>query len=321
MPEKRSHPAAPAARFILKPLLWIGGIAVAGLLILKLLFNIDFGFFRTTLTLKSTALTLEDIKAVEYLVTAEYFGEVIGTARDYFVRRAVPEAETLLLRLMNEANPALPVLTPIEETLLNAARGTIVKRGGMNPRLVEKLYERAGLLELIQPEFQDNHLNAGFAEAMVETLLAKRDIAYLARGTVQAGYDLAKLDESSYFLCREMKTVFLGAELDILGKEINPWFIYDPATQFFVKGFEIISQSGIDFEEDDAIDFIKAVKAECRSRLLDDAVREGLKERARTSAETTLLNLFRMFDRGVEIVRIVSAEELVRAKAACPDKP
>jgi hypothetical protein len=320
MKEKRSRPTTAAARSVLKPLLWIGGFAVAGLLILKLLFNVDFGFFRTTLTLKSTALTLEDIKAVEYLITAEYFGEVIGTARDYLVRRAVPEAEKLLLRLMNETNPALPVLTPMEETLLNAARGTIFKRGGMNPRLVEKLYERAGLLELIKPEFRDNRLNSGFAEAMVEMLLAKRDIAYLARGTVQAGYDLAKLDESGYFLCRETKTVFLRAELDILGKEINPWFIYDPAAQYFVKGFEIISQSGIDFEEDDALDFIKAVKEECRSRLLDDAVKEGLKERARTSAETTLLNLFRMFDRSVEAVRIVSPDEFIRAKNACPAK-
>lgn len=305
------------SRPFLQPLFWLLGIVALALLVLKFVFAIDFGFFKTTLSLRATALTLEDIKAVETLVTAEYFGEVIGTARDYIVRRAVPDTEKLLLRLMNDPNPAGVVLTPFEETLLNGVRGAVVRRGGMNPRLVERVTERTGALEMVKPEFQNNRLDPGFIEALVESLLAKRDIAYLARGAVQAGYDLAKLDEAKYFHCRESETIYLQAEPTILAKDINPWFIYDPAAQNSIKGFEIIAQSGIDLEDDDALDFIKAVKEECRQRLLDDALRTGLKERARTSAEETLTALFRIFDQTITAVRLVDADEFARHKAAC----
>ncbi len=320
MKEKRAHVGGVrSARGILRLLIGIALLAVLALVGLKLLFNIDFGFFRTTYSLKPTALTLEDVRAVQELTTAEYFGEVIGTARDYLVRRAVPDTENLLLRLMSEANPGQAALTPTEETMLDAVRAVILKRGGMIPRLVERVYDRAGLLELVKPEFLENKLNPAFAEAMVETLLAKRDIAYLARGTVRAGYDLSLIDESKFFLCPATGTVYVNAEPDVLGKDINPWFIYDPAAQTMVKGFEIIAQAGINLEDDDALDFIKAVKEECRQRLVDDAVKEGLRDRARTSAEETLSNLFRLFDSRVRAVRLVGEEEFAKQKTGCTE--
>jgi hypothetical protein len=311
------RPRLAPRRPVLQSLFWLVGAAAVALFVLKFVFAVDFGFFKTSLRLKATALTLDEIKAVETLVTAEYFGEVIGTARDYFVRRAVPDTEKLLLRLMNDPNPAGAVLTPFEETLLNAVRGVLVRRGGMNPRVVERVTERSGALEMVRPEFQNNHLEAGFTEMLVEVLMTRRDIAYLARGAVQAGYDLARLDESKYFHCRETGTILLLAEPVILAKDINPWFIYDPAAPNFVKGFEIIAQSGIDLEEDDALDFIKAVKEECRRRLLDDALRTGLRERARSSAEETLTALFRIFDTKINAVRLVDAETFARQKKAC----
>jgi hypothetical protein len=317
MKDTHVHHGSRRTRSFLQPLFWLVGAAAVVLFVLKFIFAIDFGFFKTTLSLKATALTLEDIKAVETLVTAEYFGEVIGTARDYIVRRAVPDTENLLLRLMNDPHPGGVVLTPFEETLLNGVRGALIRRGGMNPRIVERVTERTGALDMVRPEFQNNHLDPSFIEALVEILLTRRDIAYLARGAVQAGYDLAGLDEAKYYHCRDTGTIYLLAEPVVLSKDINPWFIYDPAAQNYVKGFEIIAQSGIDLEEDDALDFIRAVKEECRRRLLDDALRTGLKERARTSAEETLTALFRIFDSKVNAVRLVDAVEFARQKAAC----
>jgi hypothetical protein len=316
MKDSRTHHTGRRSRSFLQPLFWLVGIIAVTLAVLKFVFALDFGFFKTTFRLRATAMTLEEVKAVESLVAAEYFGEVIGTARDYFVRRAVPDTEKLLLRLMNEPNPAGIALTPFEETLLNGVRGAIVRRGGMNPRLVERVTERTGALEMVKPEFQNNHLDPGFIEAFIDTLLIKRDIAFLARGAVQAGYDLAKLDETKYYHGRSNRTIYLLAEPTILAKDINPWFIYDPAAQNFVKGFEIITQAGIDLEEDDALDFIKAVKEECRQRLLDDALRNGLKDRARISAEATLTALFRMFDAKIDAVRLVARDEFEKQKAA-----
>jgi len=303
MSARTPRPAGSGPPRFLRPLLWIAGLAVAGLIILKLVFNISLGFFfQTRLSLRPTALTLADIRSMEFLITAEYFGEVIGTARDYFVRRGVPETETLLLRLMNESRLNEARLTPVEETLLNAVRAALIKRTGMSPRMAERVADLPSLLEMVKPEFQANHLNSVFAEALVEVLLERRDIAYLARGRVTAGYDLSRLDEAGYFFCRDSGTVYLRAEPEILAKEINPWFIYDPGKSLTVKGFEIISQSGIDLEEEDSLDFINAVKEECRRRLQEDALRTGLRERARSSAEETIDNLFRIFNPAVKSV-------------------
>jgi hypothetical protein len=318
MKERSLRPRRSLVAAVLKPLLLVAAVLLAGVLALHFLFHFDFGFLRQTLSLKPSALTLEDIKDVEYLVTAEYYGEVIGTARNYFIRTAVPEAEKLLLKLMNEANPAALVLTPAEETLLNGVRGALVRRGIMNPRLAEQSFDRAQLITLVKPELMENRFTPAFADSVVETLLAKRDLAYLARGVVQAGYDLSKIGPQAYFLCPATGTAFIQAEPEILGKDINPWLIYDEANKVFVKGFEIISQDGIDLEADDALDFINAVKEECRRRLLDDAAREGLSGRAKTSAEETLANLFRMLDPTIKSVSLVTTEEFAAAKAGCP---
>ncbi len=319
---KEMRPRRSLAVSLLKPVIIVAAILLAGFLILRFGFGIDFGFVRTTLSLKPTSLTLDDVKAVEYLITAEYYGEVIGTARNYFIRTAVPEAEQLLLRLMNEPNPASLVLTPSEEALLDAARGALIRRGIMNPRLAERSFDRAYLLTLLKPELAENRFTPAFADSIVESLIARRDLAYLARGVVQAGFDLAKIEPAGFYFCAVTGTAFIQAEPEIVGKDINPWLIYDEPGQVFVKGFEIISQDGVDLEADDAIDFIKAVKEECRRRLVDDARREGLAERARSSAEETLANLFRMMDPSVKAVALVGAEEFAAAKAGCvpPEK-
>lgn len=317
---KEMRPRLLSAASPLRPLIWIAGLVLAGFLILRFGFRIDFGFFRETISLRATALTLDDVKAVEYLVTAEYYGEVIGTARNHFIRTAVPAAEGLLLRLMNEPNPALLVLTPSEEALLDAVRGALILRGIMNPRLAQKSFDRSYLMTLVKPEMMENRLTPGFADTLVEALLARRDLAFLARGVVQAGYDLAKIEPAGFFLCPVTATVFIQAEPEILGKDINPWLIYDEAGKVFVKGFEIIAQDGVDLEADDAIDFIKAVKEECRRRLIDGALREGLRERAKASAEETLTNLFGMIDPSIKAVVLVSAGELAAAKAGCAPK-
>ncbi|GEM_PF-1894850 len=317
MKEKRPRPHRSLLAAVIKPFLWTAAVLLAGVLALHFLFHYDFGFLRQTLSLKPSALTLEDIKDVEYLVTAEYYGEVIGTARNYFIRTAVPEAEKLLLRLMNEAHPASLTLTPAEETLLDGVRGALIRRGIMNPRLAERAFDRSHLISLVKPELMENRFTPAFADSMVETLLAKRDLAYLARGVVQAGYDLTKIGADAYFFCAATGTAFIQAEPEILGKDINPWLIYDEANKVFVKGFEIISQDGIDLEADDALEFINAVKEECRKRLLDNAMREGLSERAESSAAETLGNLFRMIDPAVKTVTLATAEEFAAAKAGC----
>jgi hypothetical protein len=304
------------AGILLRP--WAAAVVVlaAVLLILRFAFNLHLGFFQTKLILKPTALTLEDVRDLEFLITAEYFGEVIGTARDYFAKSVLPAAEAVLARLIDAPKPEEVPLTAEDQRLLDSVRGALIKKSRLNPRVIDMVGDPAGVVALVRPEFAGRRLGEELREALLGLLLERRDIAYLARGVVQAGYNLASLDESRYLYSPKDRTVYLQMEPEILGKAINPWFIYDPATNTQVKGFEIIAESNVDLDADDAFAFINGVKEACRQRLLEDALKAGLQDQARTSAEQSLANLFKMFRAEVEAVRLVGREEFERRKAA-----
>jgi hypothetical protein len=310
---------AGASALLLRPWAWAGAAVVAVLLILRFVFNLHLALVQTKLTLKPTALTLEDVRDLEFLVTAEYFGEVIGTARDYFAHTAVPAAETVLGRLLDAPRPADVPLSADDQKIFDALRGALIKKSRLNPRVIDMVGDRDGVLALVRPEFTGRKLSDDLRETLLGVLVERRDIAYLARGVVQAGYDLAAVDESRYLYSPGDKTVYLRMEPEILGKAINPWFIYDPAANIQIKGFEIIAESNVDLEEDDAFAFINGVKEACRQRLLEDALKAGIKDQARASAEQSLENLFKMFRPEVAAVRLVGGEEFERHRAAYPE--
>jgi hypothetical protein len=318
------HPAKkiikPGAMAVVRPLIGIAAIIILALVILKFVFHIDITFIRTRLTLQPTALKLEDIQDIEFLMTAEYFGEVIGTTRDFLLRKTMPEIEKMFLRLREAPDPAVVPLSAEEEYQLNALRGALIVDSNLKPKIIDQVSDLKNLLALCGEHFQNGRFAPEFTDLVVEQLQEKRNLAYLARGSVQAGFDLRKLGAEHYFYCPSSRTVFLQMDVDILSNDINPWFIHDPASETYVKGFEIISESNIDVLEDDVFEFIGNIKAECKQRLQDDALRAGLKVQARESAEQTLKNLFSMFQREVLAVRIVTPEEFSLQKASCSPK-
>ncbi len=294
------------------------GVALV-LAVLKGVFGLNLAFFRTTLTLKPTTLKLQDIQDLEFLVTAEYFGEVIGTARDFFEREEIPRAEKLAVRLAESPDPSRETMSPAETELLSALQGAIIKRSGTDPRVVNRITDRGRVAEYLRQELVNRRFVKSFAPLVLAQMLQKRDIAYLARGSVQAGYDLKDLTSESYFFCPTTKTLYLSLPVKVFSRQINPWFIYDPASNVKVKGFEIISQTNLDLEDESVFGFIKSVKEECQRRLGDDAEREGIKDQARESAERTLENMLKMLKSDVEKVRFVAKDEFERQREACPD--
>ncbi len=304
------------------PLLFVAIGAAAVVLVLAVLrgvFGLSFGFFRTTLNLKPTTLQLEDIRDLEFLVTAEYFGEVIGTARDYFSRRVLPRTEALALRLAESPDPAAEKFSAEEMGLLSPVKRAILKRSGMNPRVIDRITDPARVAEYLRLEIVSRRFRADFRGLVLDQMLERRDIAYLARGSVQAGYDLKGLTDDSYFYCPSARTLFLNSRVQVLSRQINPWFIYDPASNLKVKGFEIISQTNIDLEDEDVFDFIKSIKDECQRRLGEHAERAGIARQARESAERTLEGMLRMLKSDVQAVRILSDADYDRERRSCPD--
>jgi hypothetical protein len=307
----------------LRGVLFSIGLTIVGIIlvlaVLKGVLGINLAFFRTTLSLKPTTLKLEDIQDLEFLVTSEYFGELVGTARDYFVRRVMPRAEALAVRLSGSANPSEEKLSDEETDILNAIRGALIKRSGQNPRVIDRINDLKDVAKFLTLELRDGRFLPTFSDLVLGQFLAKRDIAFLARGSVQAGYDLKDISADKYFYCPSTKTLSLNCRVQIFSRQINPWFIYDSKAGFTVKGFEIISQTNVDLEDEGVYDFLKNIKEECQRRLEDDARREGIEAQARESAEHTLENMLKMLKSDVQTVRILPADTFELQKNACPE--
>jgi hypothetical protein len=186
-------------------------------------------------------------------------------------------------------------------------------------RVMDRIGDLEHVANFLRPELLNGRFRRQFPDLVLGPLLEKRDIAYLARGSVQAGSNLKDLTADSYFYCPTTKTLFLSSRVQVFSRQINPWFIYDQTAKVQVKGFEIISQDNIDLEDEGVFELIKSIKEECQRRLAEDAEREGIEGQARESAQRTLENMLKMLKSEVQTVRILPAAEFERQKNVCPD--
>lgn len=117
-----------------------------------------------------------------------------------------------------------------------------------------------------------------------ETLKANRNIVFIGRGSVKAGFDFQVLDERNFEYNANAKVVhFFGFKPKILDADINPWFI--PETK--LKGFELVASSNkLTFED------AKAVKADCKDQLLLQAGKANILAQAKVNGEEALRTFF-----------------------------
>lgn len=128
-----------------------------------------------------------------------------------------------------------------------------------------------------------------FRQHLVGEQLAKRgtknkNIVFIGRGSVKAGFDFGKLDESNFLYEEEMKTVhFYGIKPQVLDADINPWFIPERK----VKGFELVDYSGkVNFED------AKQVKKQCKEKLLAQARKAEIIKHAEENGREALQSFF-----------------------------
>ncbi len=112
----------------------------------------------------------------------------------------------------------------------------------------------------------------------------KRDIVFIGRGWVKAGYKFEKLDERNFAYDENNKLIrFYGLSPIVLDTDINPWFI--PENK--IKGFELVDfYRGATFEE------AKVVKKRCKEKLLEQAYNAGIMKQAQKNGEEALRNFF-----------------------------
>jgi hypothetical protein len=108
----------------------------------------------------------------------------------------------------------------------------------------------------------------------------KKDIVFIGRGWVKAGYKFDRLDERNFFYDRSQKRVtFYGLSPVVLDKDINPWFIPEKR----IKGFELV-----DYYKNATFEEAKQVKTRCKEKLLEQARLAGILEQAQANGEEAL---------------------------------
>jgi len=112
----------------------------------------------------------------------------------------------------------------------------------------------------------------------------RRDIVFIGRGWVKAGYKFEMLDEHNFAYDKQNKLMrFYGLSPVILDKDINPWFI--PENN--IKGFELV-----DFYKKATFEEAKIVKVRCKEKLLEQANHSGIMKQAQENGEEALKNFF-----------------------------
>ncbi len=313
--------------------------------ILAFTFLDPLGIFTNT-KLKATANMVTGVRDIGQLVTAEYYGEVISSWKEFKLTE-FPEdtitnkAEDLFIDLkitLREVDRRFGVLYTNAvtkelrkqygevfyykflafigneylgldpERIFNEKDNNIKKKN--ERKIWRKLYDKAKTLnKSLEKKYKKT--DASKAEVEFEDYLYKvppfidefynfygfltkkhlesgsnkrKEIIFIGRGWVKAGFDFGKLDEGNFLYDEENETVhFFGIKPEILDTDINPWFIPERK----VKGFELVDYSGrVNFED------AKAVKKQCKEKLLEQARRADIVKRALENGEEALRNFF-----------------------------
>lgn len=324
--------------------LFLDIILVVGALIAFTFWD-PIGMFTNAKT-KQTANLVTGVRDIGQLVTAEYYGEVISSWKEFkltefpsdtltdFAEEAWQEVTFTIWQNRNRKNElqervqnsefckSLPDKNAFNEFVaslgsqyLTRKMDRIYKDGQLVKGVERTIYKRVlkdlekeekRLKKLLglrsgqsSPELEEamrNHMLDvpafiydffPFYQYVVQRDLdreKRKNIVFIGRGWVKAGFDFGQLDESNFLYDEERKMIhFYGIKPTVLDVDINPWFIPERK----VKGFELVSFSGdVNFEE------AKEVKRQCKQKLLAQARVAEIVERAEENGKEALRNFF-----------------------------
>jgi hypothetical protein len=313
--------------------------------ILAFTFWDPLGIFNNT-KLQATANMVTGVRDIGQLVTAEYYGEVISSWKEFKITEFAEDtvsykAENLYLALKLATSDVDKRFNRIYDD--NFSKGFKDKYGeefyykfiafignelmGLNidktfdekdndlkrnyeKKIIEFMYDDSkNFYKTLEKKYKnrpDSLVNIEFSNYLTDVpgfidnfyayhgLLTKKhlesgstkrkEIVFIGRGWVKAGFDFGKLNEGNFMYDESNKSVhFFGIKPVILDTDINPWFIPERK----IKGFELIEYSGdVDFED------AKAVKKQCKEKLLDQANRADIIERALENGKEALKSFF-----------------------------
>jgi|GEM_PF-3498384 len=244
-------------------------------------------------TLHETAISVKTMIGIGELITAEYYGEVLGSLDE--VRQ---ETEGKYIEARSK-------LKSRYNRMKQKADGTKYRRaskalrdwpqGFMKDTLGIQLVDRKAYYNTVRArtwdrfyqKFEDNIEQ--YLSTQFEGSFNKRSkLVYIGRGSVKAGFSFDYLDPWLVALDTNRVIHIFNWDPIMFDVDINPWFIPEDS----VFGYELVRMEG---EKKLTFKDVTAVKVQCKQRLRDDALTRRIYHLATQNAEETLLGFFELF--------------------------
>ncbi len=159
-----------------------------------------------------------------------------------------------------------------------------------------ELIQEIGMSDTTWETFSASHQGSinEYKQKLIKKEKGKKELIYIARGSVKAGYDLTQIDESNILLSITGDTIYMfDVDPILLDVDINPWFYFPTddsgGGDSTLYGFQIVQanqQKKISFSE------VTQVKTACKVLLRQDAIDRNIYEKAKNHAEDALEGLF-----------------------------
>lgn len=220
------------------------------------------------LTVAKTPVRLERIAALNQWVSSNFIGETLSSLSEAYSDLDESELMAHYAFIRNAALDGQELNKDTYYSLLKTISGIGSSRS----------FEEA-VKKMDWSQFQKSYadeINKAIGE-YASNHVGHADLVYLARGKVQAGFDLSKLryDRSG----GSSDTIVLkGLDPQIISTEINPLFVPEKG----IPGFQLIlarDEKAISFDQ------ITVVKNNCIVKLKKDAIEKGIFEKAIVAAE------------------------------------
>jgi hypothetical protein len=266
-------------------------------------------------TLKDTPVSVTSIREIGELITAEYYGEVLGSLKEINVEQLDSN-----INVLNDLNHRFAdAMADMREKNLEFKGGIFTNR----KRKIENYFDEnyadlrndpyfSSLMDYLEASlhlnnerqvfkyFYDNDKLTGgdISTAILKDLpkntrqlfiadkqLLKQQIVMLGRGSVKAGYKFDNFNENNFkYITSSNIIYFIGLTPEILSCNINPWFIPEKK----VKGFEIILYTGKASDPK----YVAEVKDKCVEELRESAMKQEILVKAESNARENLKSFF-----------------------------
>ncbi len=302
----------------------IDALIIAAIIVAFVIFD-PFKWFNTGINIRNTPVSVQNVREIGQLITAEYYGEAIASLSESYMEKINSEqideeGQELFINVFKALDSLKKTDKPGWFTFDAIYKSNIEKRmdeyfpwithSKIYPLLLDflcnniktnsqKIYDRKLLLYSLFKNGKIEEHNIKIAKdtelksfaiyvvekSKIEFKELKKNIVYIGRGWVKAGIDFGKLKPDDIFYNSSNSTLYI--------KNCEPEILNCDINPWFipnkVKGFELIKQKG-SFDNP----FAEAVKVKkaCIENLRLQAMNSGIINQARKNARESLMNLF-----------------------------